>query len=175
MNDWAFALQLGIVLAVIVAMAVSTIGLAFRSSRAGFEPIVKASFRKLQAGWFQLNVSIANQAPYAVVVDELKRVQPRTGRLMAPIKQVSTRKGEFQVWSHPTTDKATTSIPLDLHLGSHEANAGAVARTSQAQLTAWLFLPEDSNPLDVTLELVVRDQAGALRRHRVIAKREGKH
>jgi hypothetical protein len=48
-------------------------------------------------------------------------------------------------------------------------------RTSQAQLTAWLFLPEDSNPLDVTLELVVRDQASALRRHRVIAKREAKH
>jgi hypothetical protein len=175
MNDWVFALQLGVVLAVIVAIAISTIGFAFRSSRAGFEPIVKASFRKLQAGWFQLHVSIANQAPYAVVVDELKRVQPRAGRLMAPIKQVNTRTGEFQVWSHPTTDKATTSIPLDLHLGPHEARGGAVVRTSQAQLTAWLFLPEDSNPLDVTLELVVRDQASALRRHRVIAKREAKH
>jgi hypothetical protein len=94
---------------------------------------------------------------------------------MAPIKQVSTRKGEFQVWSHPTTDKATASIPLDLHLGPHEARAGAVARTSQAQIIAWLFLPEDSNPLDVTLELIVRDHASALRRYRVIAKRERKH
>ncbi len=53
--------------------------------------------------------------------------------------------------------------------------AGAVARTSQAQITAWLFLPEDSNPLDVTLELIVRDHASALRRYRVIAKRERKH
>jgi hypothetical protein len=108
------------------------------------------------------------------VVDELKRVKPRAARLMAPIKQVSTRKGEFQVWSHPTT-KATASIPLDLHLGPHEARAGAVARTSQQQITAWLFLPEHSNPLHVTLELIVRDHASALRRYRVIARREGKH
>jgi hypothetical protein len=174
MNDWVFAPQLGVVLVVILATAASTIGVAFRSSRAGVEPSVKASFKKLQAGWFQLHVSIANQAPYALVVDELRRVKPRAARLMAPIKQVSTRKGEFQVWSHPTTDKATTSIPLDLSLGPHDARAGAVAGTSQQQITAWLFLPEDSNPLDVTLELIVRDHAGALRRYRVIAKREGK-
>ena len=171
MNDWAFALQLGIVLVVILAIAVSTIGFAFRSIRAGVEPSIEASFRKLQAGWFQLHVSIVNQAPYPLVIDELKRIKPRAARLMAPIKQVSTRKGEFQVWSHPTTDKATASIPLDLHLGPHEARA----HTSQQQITAWLFLPEGSNPLDVTLELIVRDHASALRRYRVIAKREGKH
>ena len=53
--------------------------------------------------------------------------------------------------------------------------AGAVARTSQAQITAWLFLPEELQPLDVTLELIVRDHASARRRYRVIAKREGKH
>ena len=93
---------------------------------------------------------------------------------MAPIKQVSTRKGEFQVWSHPTTDKATASIPLDLHLGPHEARAGTV-RAAQEQVTAWLFLPADLNPLDATLELIVRDHASALRRYRVIARREGKH
>jgi len=128
MSDWVFALQLGIVVAVVLAIAVWTISFAFRSSRAGAEPIIKASFRKLQTGWFQLHVSIANQAPYAVVVDELKRVSPRSARLMAPIKQVSTRKGEFQVWSHPTTDKATTSIPLDLHLGPHEPAPELFAR-----------------------------------------------
>lgn len=89
---------------------------------------------------------------------------------MAPIKQVSTRKGEFQVWSHPTTDKATTSIPLDLHLGPHEARAGTV-RAAQEQVTAWLFLPADLNPLDVTLELVVLDRAGPHRRYRVTARR----
>ena len=54
MNDWAFSLQLGVVLVVILAIAVSTIGFAFRSIRAGVEPSIEASFRKLQAGWFQL-------------------------------------------------------------------------------------------------------------------------
>ena len=54
------------------------------------------------------------------------------------------------------------------------ATAPWPARLKQ-QITAWLFLPEDSNPLDVTLELIVRDHASALRRYRVIAKREGKH
>lgn len=174
MNDWVFALQLGVVLAVILAIAISTIGFAFRSSRAGAEPIIKASFKKLQTGWFQLHVSVANQAPYAVVVDELKRVKPRSARLMAPITSVSTKKGEFQVWSHPTTDKATTSIPLDLRLGPHEARAGTVSRASEEQVTAWLLLPEDLNPLDVTLELVFLDRAGPLRRYRVTARREGK-
>jgi hypothetical protein len=50
MNDWVFALQLGIVLLVILAIAVSTIGFAFRSIRAGVEPSIEASFRKLQSG-----------------------------------------------------------------------------------------------------------------------------
>ena len=98
MNDWVFALQLGVVLVVVLTIAASTIGFAFRSTRAGDEPMIKASFRKLQSGWFQLHVSIANQAPYAVIVDELKRVKPRAARLMAPIKQVgkaSSRSGRI--------------------------------------------------------------------------------
>jgi len=41
-------------------------------------------------------------------------------------------------------------------------------------VTAWLFLPADLNPLDVTLELVVLDRAGPHRRYRVTARREGK-
>ena len=174
MNDWFFALQLGIVIVVIVLIAASTVRFALRSTRAGAEPTIKASFRKLQKGWFQLHVAVANQAPYGVVVDELRRVWPRSARLMAPITSVSTRKGDFQVWSHPTTDKATTSIPLDLVLGPHEARAGTISRAAEGQVTAWLFLPEDLNPLDVTLELVFLDRAGPLRRYRVTARREGK-
>jgi hypothetical protein len=49
-NDWVFALQLGVVLVVVLAIAASTIGFAFRSRRAGAEPIIKVSFRKLQCG-----------------------------------------------------------------------------------------------------------------------------
>jgi hypothetical protein len=174
MQDWVFMLQLGVVLAAALAIAAWTVGFAFRSSRAGAAPAIKASFSKLQAGWFQLHISIANQAPYAVRVDELRRVSPRAARLMAPIQQVSTREGEFQVWSHPSTDKATASIPLDLVLGPHDSRAGAVARDSQGQVTAWLFLPERLDPLEVTVELVVLDHAGPHRRHRVTAKRDGK-
>ena len=170
----SFALQLGIVIVVIVLIAASTLRYALRSTRAGAEPIIKASFRKLQTGWFQVHVAVANQAPYGVIVDELRRVRPRSARLMAPIKSVSTRKGEFQVWSHPTTDKATTGIPLDLALGPHEARAGVVSRAAEGQVTAWLFLPEKANPLNVTLEVVVLDRAGPLRRYRVTARREGK-
>ena len=51
MNDWVFALQLGVVLVVVLTIAASTIGFAFRSRRAGDEPMIKASFRKLQSGW----------------------------------------------------------------------------------------------------------------------------
>lgn len=61
MSDWVFALQLGIVVAVVLAIAVWTISFAFRSSRAGAEPIIEASFRKLQTGWFQLHVSIVGR------------------------------------------------------------------------------------------------------------------
>lgn len=93
-------------------------------------------------------------------------------RLLAPIKQVSTRKGEFQVWSHPTTDKATTSIPLDLTLGPHEAHSGTVARASEGHVTAWLFLSGDSDPGEVSLELAVLDEAGHLRRYRFAARHE---
>jgi hypothetical protein len=174
MNGSIFALQLGIAVALILVVAASTVRFALRSTRAGAEPIIRASVKELQKGWHQVHIAIANQAPYAMVVDELKRVRPRAARLMAPIRSVSTRKGDFQVWSHPTTDKATTSIPLDLALGPHEARAGAVSRAAQGRVTAWLFLPEDSDPLDLVLELAFLDGEGHLRRHRFTATRERK-
>jgi len=118
MNGSFFPLQLGIAVALVLLVAASTIRFVVKAKRAGAEPIIRATFRELQKGWYQVHVAVANQAPYGVVVDELRRVRPRSARLMAPIKSVSTRKGDFQVWSHPTTDKATTSIPLDLRLGT---------------------------------------------------------
>lgn len=172
MNASFFSLQLGIAVALVVLVAASTIRFVVRAKRAGAEPIIRATFRELQKGWYQVHVAVANQAPYGVVVDELRRVRPRSARLMAPIKSVSTRKGEFQVWSHPTTDKATTSIPLDLTLGPHEARAGTVSRDSEGQVTAWLFLPENCDPADLTLELALFDGRDNLRCHRFNAVRE---
>lgn len=172
MNASFFTLQLGIAVALVVLVAASTIRFVVRAKRAGAEPIIRATFRELQKGWYQVHVAVANQAPYGVVVDELRRVRPRSARLMAPIKSVSTRKGDFQVWSHPTTDKATTSIPLDLTLGPHEARAGTVSRDSEGQVIAWLFLPENCDPADLTLELALFDGRDNLRCHRFNAVRE---
>jgi hypothetical protein len=168
----SFYLQLTVVVALILLIVASTLRFAWRASRSGPEPLIRASFKELQKGWYQVQLAVANQAPYAVVVDELRRVRPRAARLMAPIKSVSTRKGDFQVWSHPSTDKATASIPLDLRLGPQEARAGAVSRAAEGQVTAWLFLPEESAPAELVLELVFIDQEDHLRRCRVTASRE---
>ncbi len=172
MDNWLFALQLGAVVTAVVLIAGWTASYAWLSARAGAPPVIKASFTELQKGWYQVQNAVANRASYAVVVDELRRVRPRSARLLAPIKQVSTRKGEFQVWSHPSTDKATTSIPLDLSLGPHDAQSGTVSRASEGHLTAWLLLSETSDPGEVTLELALLDGAGHLRRHPFIARRE---
>jgi hypothetical protein len=79
-----------------------------RSHRARLapRPTIRATSRKLKPGWYQLHIAVTNQASYGVIVDELRRVRPRAARLMAPIQQLSTREGDFQVWSDPTTDKA---------------------------------------------------------------------
>jgi hypothetical protein len=165
MDNWLFALQLGLVLAVVILIAGWTVSYVLRSARAGAPPVIRASFKELQKGWYQVQIAVANRAAYEVTVDELRRVRPRGARLMAP-------KGEFQVWSHPTTDKATASIPLDLTLGPHEAHSGTGARASEGQVTAWLFLAGDSDPGDVSLELAVLDGAGHLRRYRFSARHE---
>ena len=161
--DSLFAVQLGIAVVVILLIAVSTVRFALRSTRTGSEPIIKANSQKLQEGWYQINIAVANRAPYGLVVDELRRVRPRTARLMAPIRSVSTRQGSFQVWSDPATDKATTSIPLDIAIAAHELQHGGVVPGSEAQITAWLFLPDGGDPTELLLELAVFDGSDNLR------------
>ena len=171
MDAWLFALQLGIVVAVVVLISGWTIDYGLRAAKEGAEPVIRASYRELQKGWYQLHIAVANRAPYGVMVDELRRVRPRRARLLAPIQQVNTRKGEFQVWSHPSTDKATPSIPLDLTLGPHDAETGTVSGASEGHATAWLLLPEHSDPAAVVLELALLDGAGHLRRYNFTARR----
>jgi hypothetical protein len=165
--DSLFALQLGVAVVVILLIAVSTVRFAMRSTRTGVEPIIRANSQKLQEGWFQINIAVANRAPYGVVVDELRRVRPRSARLMAPIRSVSTRQGNFQVWSDPTTDRATTSIPLDIPIAAHEElRHGGVVPGSDAQITAWLFLPDGRDSTELLLELAVYDGSDNLRCYR---------
>jgi hypothetical protein len=85
---------------------------------------------------------------------------------MAPITSVSTRKGNFQVWSDPSTDYPETSIPLHLEVGPHEERLGITAPGAEAQTMAWLFLPEERDLSDLTLELAFVDRAKNLRRFR---------
>jgi hypothetical protein len=172
MDDWLFALQLGAIVSVVVLIALWTVNFAVRAVRSDAEPVIKATGKELSQGWYQVQIAVANRAPYAVIFDELRRVRPRAARLMAPIKQVSTREGEFQVWSHPTTDKATVSIQLELALGPHDAHAGTVSRAAQGQVTAWLFLPGDKSLDDVALELAMLDHGDHLRRYRFTLSRE---
>ena len=157
---------------VILLIAVSTFSFAMRATRTGAEPIIRANSQKLQDGWYQINIAVANRAPYGLVVDELRRVRPRSARLMAPIRSVSTRQGNFQVWSDPSTDKATTSIPLDIAIAAHELQHGGVVPGSEAQITAWLFLPDDSDPTELLLELALFDGSDNLRSYRFGVMRE---
>lgn len=167
-----FVLQLGIAVVVILLIAGSTIRYALRATRSDAEPLIRASCQKLKLGWYQLNIAVTNRAPYGLVVDELSRVRPRSARLMDPIVSVATRKGNFQVWSDPATDKAKTSIPLDVAIAAHEMHHGGVAPGSAVQITAWLFLPNDSDPLDLLLELALFDRGDNLRCYRFGVLRE---
>jgi hypothetical protein len=160
------AIQLGIAVVLILSIAVSTLSFVFRSRNSGAAPIVRATSRKLKPGWYQLHITVANQAPYGVIVDDLKRVRPRSARLMPPIQQVSTRDGDFQVWADPATDKARTSIPLDILLGPNEGQGESVSRAVDTQVTAWLFLPDDADPSDLLLELALIDDRDHRRSYR---------
>ncbi|MBK5198897.1 MAG: hypothetical protein JJE37_11545 [Methyloceanibacter sp.] len=165
------SIQLGIALALILMIAALTTSFAFRAGRTGAEPIIRASFKQLQTDWYQVGMSVTNRAPYRLAGVSLRRVRPRSARLMAPITSLRTRQGDFQVWSDPATDLATTSIPIDLVVGPHEARHGSISPGSEAHMTAWLFLPEKSEPTQLTLEFVFKDGGGHLRHYRFIATR----
>jgi len=159
------AIQLGIAAILVLSIAVSTLSFALTSRKAGAAPTIRATSRKLKPGWYQLQIAVTNQAPYGVVVDELRRVRPRAARLMAPIQQVSTREGDFQVWSDPTTDKARIGIPLDIALAPNDGG-GRVLPAKGVQLTAWLFLPAGADPSELVLELTLVDGSDHLRAYR---------
>jgi hypothetical protein len=172
MNASFSIIELGIVAALILLIAAAALWFISRGGRAGAEPIIKASFTELQKGWYQVGLTVTNRAPYRLVGVSLRRLRPRSARLMAPIKSVRTRDGDFQVWSDPTVDRPATTIPLDLVLGPQEEQHGVASLKSEAHTTAWLFLPEKSDPAELTLELALRDGGGHLRRYRFIASPE---
>lgn len=166
--EFAFSLiELGIVAGLLVLAAV-TARLAFRTNRAAADPIITASFKELRQGWYQVDMSVTNRANYALGGVSLRCLRPRSARLMAPIKSVSTKEGDFQIWSDPATDKTAKTIPLDFVVGPREAAKGVASLAFEAHPTAWLFLPGNKPPADIELELTLRDGKGKLYRYRIM-------
>jgi hypothetical protein len=64
MTTWPFAVELGIAVALVLLVVASTVRFLLVSGRQGLEPMIKARFKQLQPGWYQLDVRAANRAPY---------------------------------------------------------------------------------------------------------------
>ena len=166
MNVSPFIIQLAVAVVLVLAVAAWTLSFVLRAEKGGAGPIIKARAKELQKGWYQLDMSIANRAPYRLTGVALRRIRPRAARLMAPITSVSTPKGDFQVWSDPSTDNRRTSISLHFEIGPHEERHGFAAQGVEAHATAWLFLPEGREISELALELAFVDRAKNLRRFR---------
>jgi hypothetical protein len=166
MNVSPFAIQLAVVLILVLTVSAWTLSFVLRSRAGDAEPLIRAQARELKRGWYQVDMRIANRAPYGLTGVSLRRVRPRAARLMAPITSVSTRDGDFQVWSDPSTESPKTSIPLHLEVGPREERHGIVTQFAEAQATAWLFLPETQDVSQATLELSFVDRARNPRRVR---------
>jgi hypothetical protein len=151
--------EIGIV-AVAILIAVAALVFAFRRRRAGVEPVIEASTKTLREGLYQIDISITNRAPHALAAESLRRVRPLSARLLAPVKQVATRDGDFQVWSDPDGDKPTTKIAVDLVLGPWQPGGGVVALSAEGHIAAWLFLRKERDLSRLLLELAVREEGG---------------
>jgi hypothetical protein len=165
MNLSSFATDL--ILAGILTLLVSLLALEiyFGARQRPVEPVIQASAKRLRDGWYQATITMVNRSPHALSAVSLRRVKPRSARLMAPISSVSTKEGDFQVWSDPSNDKRSTSIPLDIvidqRLGSGEA-----------RIIVWIFPPEKAEAAELVLELTLSDVEEKLRRYRLVARRE---
>ena len=168
MDPSVFMLQPYVVVATMVSVLVAAIAwLAFRARKKGEPPIITASLKELQKGWYQLSITVINRLPYQLFGVSLRRIRPRSARLMAPI----IKQGDFQVWSNPAVDKLTTTIPLDIALGPQEARQAGVLADSQTQTTVWVFLSKKSDARSLIFDLTLSDGEQNLRRCRFAVTR----
>jgi hypothetical protein len=145
--------------------------LALRAGRPHLEPLISASFRQLREGWYQADFTFINRSSATLAAVELRRLRPSSARLMAPITSVSTREGDFQVWSDPHADRTSIAIPLQIIVPPREARGDGSALGSETKAAIWVFLPERANPAELVFELSMRDGRDKLRRYRVVARR----
>src|SRR6476620_8642267 len=172
MDPSVFVPQPYVVVATMVSVLVAAIAwLAFCARKKGEPPIIAASLKELQKGWYQLSITVINRLPYQLFGVSLRRIHPRSARLMAPIMSVSTKQGDFQVWSNPAVDKLTTTIPLDIALGAHEARQAGVLADSPTQTTVWVFLSKKSEAMRFIFDLTLSDGEQNLRRCRFAVTR----
>ena len=165
MNLSPFATDM--ILAGILTLLVSLLALEiyFSATQRPVQLVIQASAKRLRDGWYQATITMTNRSPQVLSAVSLRRVKPRSARLMAPISSVSTNEGDFQVWSDPSNDKRSTSIPLDIALDSRLEN-------DEARLIVWIFLPEKAAAAELVLELTLSDEEEKLRRYRLVARRE---
>ncbi|MCJ7599618.1 MAG: hypothetical protein MUO41_13560 [Methyloceanibacter sp.] len=170
MNLSPFATDL--ILAGILTLLVSFLALEiyFSGRQLPLDPIIQASAKKLRQGWYQATITMINRSPHGLLAVSLRRVKPRSARLMAPISSVSTNEGDFQVWSDPSNDKRSKSIPLDIAIGSRERSGGGAV--ADVRIIVWIFLPDKAEPAELVLELTLSDAEEKLRRYRLVARRE---
>lgn len=145
-------------------LAAGAAWVALRRRRAGPEPLIAASIKPLRRGLYQVEVRISNRGGSALVGESLRRVRPRSALLMSPIKQVSTRDGDFQVWADPDGDAPSAKIPADLVLGPWQPASGVLSLSAEGNIAAWLFLPKEKDLARLMLELCWREEGGRLRR-----------
>ncbi len=163
LSPFATDLILGGILTLLVSLL--ALEIYFSARRRPVEPVIQASAKRLRDGWYQATITMANRSPHALSAVSLRRVKPRSARLMAPISSVSTNEGDFQVWSDPSNDKRSTSIPLDIALDARLGN-------DEARIIVWIFLPEKAEAAELVLELTMSDPEEKLRRYRLVARRE---
>jgi len=157
-------------LAVIVGVALLAallLWLALRRRPQAAPPLIAARYLQLREGWYQIDMRVINRGPVALGGVSLCCLRPRSARLMAPVKSVSTKDYDFQVWSDPESDKPEKSIPLDFVVGPQHTPEGGPA--GEAHPSCWLFLPGKQPPPEVALELTLRDGGGKLYRYEVTA------
>src|SRR6478672_11537195 len=100
MDPSVFVLQPYVVVATMVSVLVAAIAwFAFRARKKGEPPIITASLKELQKGWYQLSITVINRLPYQLFGVSLRRTskvgaidgsdnfsQHQTGRLSGLVK-----------------------------------------------------------------------------------------
>jgi hypothetical protein len=160
----ALALIAGLILLAAIAL-----WFGLRRRPEGAPPLVAANHVRLRQDLYQVNLRLINRAAYALGGVSLRCLRPRSARLLAPIKSLSTKEGDFQIWSDPETDKPAKTIALDFVLGPHQMPQGTTALASEAHPAAWLFCKSRKPPAEIRLELTLRDGEGKLYRYEIVS------